>query len=152
MNYLIYIELAAENLQFFLWFRDYLKRFQELPDKEKALSPEWIPERNEFEKDRPAKKISPDAAAIFKGSDFANGPQVSVKEYNGANPFSDSANSDRESTFPGSESGWDEKSTLQSSHGRADYHRKAVETFQAAGIKYQPCEHQAILTSLKRHC
>jgi hypothetical protein len=41
MNFLKYIELSAENLQFFLWYRDYSKRFNELPASEKALSPEW---------------------------------------------------------------------------------------------------------------
>jgi hypothetical protein len=29
MNYLEYIELAPENLQFFLWFRDYASRFEQ---------------------------------------------------------------------------------------------------------------------------
>ena len=44
MNFLKYIELSAENLQFYLWFRDYSKRYNELPDSEKALSPEWTSE------------------------------------------------------------------------------------------------------------
>lgn len=44
MDYLVYIEYTAENLQFFLWYRDYVRRFEKLSEKEKALSPEWIPE------------------------------------------------------------------------------------------------------------
>ena len=44
MDYLVYIEYNAENLQFFLWYRDYVRRFDALPEKEKVLSPEWMPE------------------------------------------------------------------------------------------------------------
>ena len=49
MNYLVYIEHSAENLQFFLWYRDYLKRFDELPPNERALAPEWSAEQAEMD-------------------------------------------------------------------------------------------------------
>lgn len=41
MDYLMYVAKDAENLQFFLWFRDYVKRFESLSENEKRLSPEW---------------------------------------------------------------------------------------------------------------
>jgi hypothetical protein len=44
LDYLVYVEYNAENLQFYLWYRDYVRRFDALPEKEKVLSPEWIPE------------------------------------------------------------------------------------------------------------
>jgi hypothetical protein len=44
MDYLVYVEYNAENLQFFLWYGDYVRRFDALPEKEKVLSPEWMPE------------------------------------------------------------------------------------------------------------
>lgn len=44
MDYLVYIEHNAENLQFYLWFQDYTKRFNALPANERALSPKWTPE------------------------------------------------------------------------------------------------------------
>jgi hypothetical protein len=43
MNYLIYVTHDAENLQFYLWLRDYTRRFNALPESEKALSPRWDP-------------------------------------------------------------------------------------------------------------
>ena len=43
MDYLVYVEFSAENLQFYLWFKDYVRRFETLPEKEKTLSPEFIP-------------------------------------------------------------------------------------------------------------
>ncbi|CUS06920.1 unnamed protein product [Tuber aestivum] len=39
MSYLLYVEHAAENLQFYLWLRDYTERFNALSENEKALSP-----------------------------------------------------------------------------------------------------------------
>lgn len=41
MDYLVYVSRDAENLQFLLWLRDYTRRFEELPQSEAALSPEW---------------------------------------------------------------------------------------------------------------
>jgi hypothetical protein len=48
MDYLVYVEYNAENLQFFLWYGDYVRRFDALPEKEKALSPEWMPEAKDL--------------------------------------------------------------------------------------------------------
>jgi hypothetical protein len=57
MDYLIYVERNAENLQFYLWYIDYVRRWNELPAKDRALSPKWQPEPVEIqnlvkEKDR----------------------------------------------------------------------------------------------------
>ncbi|PQE07137.1 regulator of g signaling superfamily protein [Rutstroemia sp. NJR-2017a BVV2] len=38
MNYLEYIELAPENLQFFLWFRDYASRFEQSQSQSQSKS------------------------------------------------------------------------------------------------------------------
>lgn len=43
MDYLKYVSHDAENLQFYLWLKDYTKRFNELKASEKMLSPEWKP-------------------------------------------------------------------------------------------------------------
>ncbi|CZR53050.1 uncharacterized protein PAC_02928 [Phialocephala subalpina] len=47
MDYLVYVEYNAENLQFYLWYTDYVRRFNALPEKEKVLSKEWIPDTKE---------------------------------------------------------------------------------------------------------
>ncbi|MCJ1308718.1 hypothetical protein MMC25_002372 [Agyrium rufum] len=46
LDYLIYIAHDAENLQFYLWFKDYSKRFEKLSKAEQALSPEWTAEES----------------------------------------------------------------------------------------------------------
>jgi hypothetical protein len=54
MDYLVYVAHDAENLQFYLWFKDYTKRFGELNRDEQALSPEWKTETaNPFGDDEP---------------------------------------------------------------------------------------------------
>ncbi|KAG4429789.1 hypothetical protein IFR05_014725 [Cadophora sp. M221] len=47
-DYLAYVEFNAENLQFYLWYRNYVQRFEALPETEKALSPEFVPEADEI--------------------------------------------------------------------------------------------------------
>jgi len=39
MGYLLYVSYEAENLQFYLWFQDYSRRFTALSRVEKELSP-----------------------------------------------------------------------------------------------------------------
>ncbi|QDS67512.1 hypothetical protein FKW77_001639 [Venturia effusa] len=41
MDYLIYVAHDAETLQFYLWLKDYRKRYAALRKEEQALSPEW---------------------------------------------------------------------------------------------------------------
>lgn len=82
MNYLIYVERSAENLQFFLWCRDYERRFAEADTADIALAPEWTRamedealariKKNHVEKVR---RVPKEAAVIFKGTDFEKGSE-----------------------------------------------------------------------------
>lgn len=143
MNYLRYIELAAENLQFFLWLRDYTKRFNELPDSEKALSPEWTGADFETENNTRTKYHTAKTATIFKGTDFADGPKVVVVEK--SNPF-----------FTPPRTPTDEKAGLSpfdsdemsmTSGGKVDHTQRATGAFEGAGLKWKPCEYTDILFS-----
>ena len=40
-DYLTYISHDAENLQFYVWLKEYTRRFQMLPRSEQVLSPPW---------------------------------------------------------------------------------------------------------------
>ena len=45
MSYLAFVEFNAENLKFYLWAKDYTRRFNlNLFEAEKALSPPWSKE------------------------------------------------------------------------------------------------------------
>jgi hypothetical protein len=77
MNYLLYIEHSAENLQFYMWHQDYLKRFKEAPASERNLAPEWtkamedeIAVRLQKETTENSRKEPVGASEIFKGTDF----------------------------------------------------------------------------------
>jgi hypothetical protein len=76
MDYLVYVEHTAENLQFFLWFKDYTRRFNELPESQKVLSSEWDPEAKDtpnlgkdLEKEVKAGKRSTISAMMENGYD-----------------------------------------------------------------------------------
>lgn len=81
MNYLVYVEHAAENLQFYLWFKNYEKRFAEAKGSDIALAPEWT-QAMEDEVVAKVRKEQVDkmrrepaaTAAIFKGTDFEKQP------------------------------------------------------------------------------
>ena len=45
MDYLYYVEENAENLQFFLWYCDYVQRWSGLLPRQKAMSPIWDPDK-----------------------------------------------------------------------------------------------------------
>ena len=146
MNYLIYIERSAENLQFFLWYRDYCKRFSQLPASERVLSPEWTIEKAEADAltAPPAagnKKMSPETTEIFKGTDFAQ-TKMTISEFNPVpNPFHTPPQTpdDRSGVVP-SESGWgNDASTLQSSR-KTNFAEKANVAYEAADVKVQPCK------------
>jgi hypothetical protein len=130
MNYLLYIEYSAENLQFYMWFRDYIKRFDKLPQSEKLLSPPIDPEKLETENLASPKmgKISKTAnetlVSVFKGSSFA-AP--------GTSPF------EAESPLDEKSIAWSDASTVNSSK-KTDYQNVAAVAFESAEVKVQPCK------------
>jgi hypothetical protein len=137
MNYLKYIELSAENLQFYLWFRSYTKRFNELPANERALSPEWY-DAQESEAPAHPKRVSPTTAAIFKGTAFASEPKVNEVEKN--DPFftpPHTPNSDMKRD--GGES-LDSYAASMTSGGKTDHTQRATGAFESAGLKWKPCK------------
>jgi len=135
MNFLKYIELSAENLQFFLWFRDYSKRFNELPESEKALSPVWAGDKSNGEPKTGPKAINHEAAAILKGTDFANDAKASDSEKAGSNPFF---------TPPRTPTSVERETqsfdTYEDSFvgGRVDHSKRADGAFESVGLKWKP--------------
>ncbi|KAK4548132.1 hypothetical protein LTR36_010001 [Oleoguttula mirabilis] len=139
MNYLKYIEHAAENLQFFLWFRDYSARWENLPESEKALAPEWTRAQAAAEatgnvQGRP-KRVDAQVAAILKNTDFADGaPKAAVDR---ADPFhtpSKTSEDDRHDMMSEGGSSMNEK-TFGSGY---THHGLAEKAFDDAGMKWKP--------------
>ena len=150
MNYLIYIEHAAENLQFFLWHKDFLQRFNKLPPSEQKLAPAWTLEQADADNNIQAaaaatakqQQISAETAAVFKDTEFAP-PAVSIKEVKG-NPFNTppkTPNGETQSIAP-SDAPWSESaSTLNVNRTPGGSHEKqAADAFEGADVKWQPCK------------
>lgn len=158
MNYLIYIEYAAENLQFFLWHRDYVKRFSELPPNERALAPEWTAEQAEAEAlanqttTTPTQKlISRQAAAVFKGTSFAppsmvEPPTASMVELRTRDPFNTpprTPTAEGRDNYNPSEYGWDDNDSVMRSPAKS-FQQKTASAFAEADLKWQPCKFRSM--------
>ncbi|KAI4215591.1 MAG: hypothetical protein LQ351_002060 [Letrouitia transgressa] len=148
---------AAENLQFFLWYKDYTKRFDNLPETERNLAPVWTVEQAEAEllalKDNPApmKTVSAETAAIFKGTDFAV-PKSTVVEVGKGNPFNTppaTPNEGRDSTGQ-SEYGWSDTTSTLKSSDKTSHQKKAAGAFDAADVKLQPFTIQPFREEISR--
>lgn len=142
MDFLKYIEHSAENLQFYMWFRDYIKRFEDLPASEKALSPEWTQAQEEAEamnfrnaaKDKPLTVV---ANTILRSQDLAPGPASEKSERK--NPFGDSHAAISEKTSLESVGG-PNGGTIGTGTIRTNYTAEASTAFEDAGCKFQPCK------------
>jgi len=137
MNYLKYIEHDAENLQFYLWFRDYKTRFANLPDSEKSLSPEWTNELAHadaaaFRTGSTFNQMTLETAEMMKPFDEEHGN----KKYEDGNPFNDS----RESTTTDQEvASTDTRAQSVIPSTKSGFSQKAETAFEEAGLKWQPC-------------
>jgi hypothetical protein len=145
MDFSKYIERNPENLQFYLWHRDYLKRFDNLPDGERSLAPEWTVERANAEaeaarlEEKP-KKVDPTAATMLKGTDFDTKPgKAAVSEVH-PDPFGDppqTPKTEGDSTVPSNAGCNDDTSTLKTPMNPS---KTAAAAFESVNVP-QPCTH-----------
>lgn len=142
MSYLIYVEHAAENLQFYLWFKDYEKRFNTTSTADVKLAPEWTQTMHDetvlkIRKDQADKmRKEPKAAEIFKGTDFEKKKKKRGAKGNvsgGSDPFATPPQSSR-----GDDGSIYTASNTVHSLNATSYQSQASEAFQAAGAR-QPC-------------
>lgn len=136
MSYLIYVEHAAENLQFYLWYRDYERRFNSAKTTDIKLAPEWTRAMQDetvakLRKEHADKvRKEPESTQIFKGTDFE---ERKNRGSNKGNPFNTPPQS------RGENASIDMSSHTSHSMRGASYQAQASEAFQAAGAR-QPCE------------
>ena len=143
MNYLKYVEYSAENLQFFLWFRDYSARWEKLSDSDKALSPAWArthPERDFFRASLcPQAKVTPPATAAKDIDAAENSPKVTFERFDpGDISFYSTLFDDAHDSNSEYNSSMSDEKTLRNSTA----HRSVTEqAFDDAGMKWRPCMH-----------
>jgi hypothetical protein len=142
MNYLVYVEHAAENLQFYLWFKDYEKRFSTANTSDVSLSPEWT-QAMEDEAVARVRKEQADrmkqepavAVAIFKGTDFEKHPDNKRSNPFNTPPRSANGVSDNDSSWEGMTAGG---TSNHQSVSNTSSRTQAADAFQAAGSML-PC-------------
>ena len=146
MDFLRFIEYDAENLQFYLWYKDYCKRFNECSAAQKNLAPEWtaeqaLAERTMAEKEKLPKRVAGNAAEVFKGTDFdptarPNFPETARNPFNTPPRTPSAAATDRESMVPSTIGYSDDATTLRP--GTVDHSKRTEAAFEDAGA-LQPC-------------
>lgn len=154
MNFLKYIEHSAENLQFFLWFKDYSKRFEALPESERKLSPEWTQAKEDAENaayrtQLKEKTLSAEAVDILKAQNF----KVSSAEQDTPSEKHDPFNDPRDSPSKAETMSFDTDNTrrplsgMESVHPslRSDQTQAIGATFGDAGVKLQPCQYMNLI-------
>ncbi|KAM0246708.1 hypothetical protein ACHAQJ_010123 [Trichoderma viride] len=137
MNYLVYVEHAAENLQFYLWFKDYEKRFAEASTSDISLSPEWtqamqdeaVAKVRKEQADR-MKKEPAAVVAVFRGTDFEKHPDNKRSNPFNTPPRSSNGVSDNDSSWEGITAG---DTSNNHSVSNASSRTQAADAFQAAG-------------------
>lgn len=161
MNYLIYIEHSAENLQFFLWYRSYALRFHGAATADLALASEWTGEMQDEavakcqKEQRAGLKRDPEhVAAIFKGTDFEKSGNTSfaANSYRPSTVFSNTGSNSVETGFNSAETGSNPFSTpprtpldgsltpcFSGGSNSTSYKSQAAEAFASAGTK-PPCK------------
>lgn len=137
MNFLVYIEFSAENLQFYLWFRDYSQRFNSLPDSEKTLSPPISIAQVGTESPASPRSVkfprgaTKEVDAVLKGTAFASPsatPEGSIK------PF------DSYSVEDGRDNSFSEYAITLKDSQKTDHEAAAANAFETADVKLQPCK------------
>lgn len=148
MNYLKYIEYAPENLQFYLWLRDYTARFAQLSRSEAVLSPEWTQAQaaaealTQMSTNKPSKKIDPTVAEVFKGTAFA--ADGKPKGFDNTDPFATPAKTpslDDEHYVP---SDYGSSTGDHTMHSNTTHRSVADQAFEDAGVKLKPCKFASV--------
>jgi hypothetical protein len=125
MDYLVYVVHDAENLQFYLWLKDYTKRFGELKTEEQALSPEWKTEINPFTDDEKASHKKNKSEIDFEKMQKPSYGSLRMSELN---PSETATVSDYQSFIS------------NSVNSRKTVTESAEDAVNQAGLKWQPCK------------
>ena len=156
MNYLKYIEFSAENLQFFLWFYDYEKRFEQLDPMTKLLAPEWTATQidvetmiTQFKATNQVKNR--EVATILQGTIFDSKAKAFSSEP-AVNPFAtpaESLASDSVTNLKGTSNNtsWELNGDDLGTNSTRNYARTTASAFENAKLDWQPCMFSSFKTS-----
>ena len=142
MDYLVYIEHNAENLQFFLWYKDYCQRFEALSEREKSLSPPFYPEAVEAPDLSRGRELEKETHRKDKKSKR----ELSGYDSKGAALFSEDKDtpSPNRPVIEGFEHSFETPSASEMSSIPND-----AEVAAQAGLKWQPCTYFLVFSRIR---
>lgn len=132
MNYLKYVEYNAENLQFYLWYRDYCKRFSELPALQKVLAPEWTGLHPQIRQNKSAQSVT----IVSEKLDSVGFPKTEMAELGISDDFSRLSSP----TLPKSPSSCSFSSNEKSMIRQVDFDRRVEKALAEIGVGKKPCK------------
>jgi hypothetical protein len=132
-----YIEHSEENLQFYIWFKSYETRFEQLSSSEKVLVPEWTLSQLKADVHTAGqhRASNPIAAFVKDAFDAKTQPTVSVQRIDPFNTPPKPSSFTDESKEVDSDSG-----TSLSTDARSCVKQNAEQAFDDAGMHWKPCE------------
>jgi len=134
MDYLIYVAHDAETLQFYLWLKNYKKRYLNLRKEEQALSPEWQVAKQAKDRRLTHKKSNAgsmgdrpimDKESAIRMTELS----MAAKEVFEEPPMSPTATATDYESF-----------ITKSVHSQKTVQELAEDASQQAGLKWQPCK------------
>ncbi|KAM7222801.1 hypothetical protein V8F06_001699 [Rhypophila decipiens] len=137
LNYLKYVEHSAENLQFYLWYRDYAKRFDEAQTSDLALALEFTQAMEDEVVTRIQKEHAEKARKGSKATAVTDVTEI-VPDFEDSSVIrKPSAISEKDpfSTPPRSPYPLEHRSTEEIPCGEELYRKQANEAFAAVGVK-----------------
>lgn len=149
MNYLTYVERCAENLQFMLWYRDYIKRFEALSANQQALSPKYTPPTL-MPQHSPALTRPPGvskASENFVNKEFEK-HSASIRDTAAERSTTDVASpfiTPPRTPYDGVVSPFFKTASVPKSLMNIDYRQATSDAFEKVDVKWQPCMFQTLL-------
>jgi hypothetical protein len=128
MDYLVYVEHSAENLQFYIWYQDYVRRWNLLSASQRALSPEVQPDQTDYANLTRVKSASTDL----------NSPTARPKM------VGEGWNANGMSFFLEDQEVNDDADTIVASSRGSPAFPTDADILAQAGLKWQPCMHQSL--------
>lgn len=127
MDYMVFVSHDAENLQFWLWLRDYSERFFAAPRSEQVLSPPWHPVEGTHVYDN----------GLDQSSRTANRSKKDVSE------FETQMDTFEMTKFPPTSPGFDSASLASGpSQSTRTFETSVEETNAQMGLKWQSCTYR----------
>lgn len=127
MDYMVFVSHDAENLQFWLWLRDYSERFFAAPRSEQVLSPPWQ---------------LVEGTHVYDNNGLDQSSWSASRSKKDVSEFETQVQTFEMSKFPPMSPGFDSASMASGPVSTRTFETSVEETNSQMGLKWQSCTHR----------